>query len=179
MYASGAVGALCLLAVSAFSQAVCECNPADPATLEARQCSLCTEAEKQVSRGVFFLKDSSPRKPNRWLALPSGHLPGQHHLHELSAHERTALWTAAIAKAKELWGEEWGLAYNGPKVRTQCHTHIHMGKLLRMVETRNFITVSGPAQIPAPENEGIWVHPAGNKLHVHLGEQTTETVLMR
>jgi hypothetical protein len=40
--------------------------------------------------------------------------------------------------------------------------------------------VSGPAEIPVPEDGGgIWVHPDAGKLHVHLGEQITETVLLR
>jgi hypothetical protein len=78
-----------------------------------------------------------------------------------------------------LWGDDWGLAYNGEKVRTQCHTHIHIGKLIKGLETTNYIVVSKPSEIPAKTGEGIWVHPAGVKLHVHLGEQTTETVLLR
>jgi hypothetical protein len=40
--------------------------------------------------------------------------------------------------------------------------------------------VSGPAQIPLPKDDsGLWVHPVGGKLHVHMGEQITETVLFR
>lgn len=171
---------LLLWLFSALGQTLCECDPSRPETMQARQCSLCQEAENYTgSEAVFFLKDISPRKPNRWLALPRRHLPGQHHLHELSPAERTALWTAAIAKAKELFGDAWGLAYNGPKVRTQCHAHIHIGKLLKYVETDRFITVRSPKEIPAPPMEGLWVHPQGGKLHVHLGEQITETVLLR
>ena len=128
---------------------------------------------------MFFLKDINPRKPNRWLALPRAHGSGAHHLHDLAPAQRARLWTAAIEKARSLWGDEWGLAYNGEKVRTQCHTHVHIGKLLKGIETNNFIVVSKPSEIPAPAGEGIWVHPAGGKLHVHLGEQTTETVLLR
>lgn len=148
--------------------------------MKARQCSLCNEAEKQSSGvEVFFLKDINPRKPNRWLALPRQHGSGLHHLHDLSPEVRTALWTAAITRAKELWGEDWGIAYNGEKVRTQCHSHVHIGKLLKGIETQNFIVISKPSQIPAPPGEGLWIHPAGNRMHVHLGEQTTETALLR
>jgi diadenosine tetraphosphate (Ap4A) HIT family hydrolase len=149
--------------------------------MQARQCSLCGEAEKQdAGRAVFFLKDINPRKPNRWLALPRRHIDGAHHLHELTPKERTALWKAAIDKARELWGDEWGLAYNGPKARTQCHTHVHIGKFLKAAETGGgFVLVDGPEAIPVPENVGIWVHPVGRKLHVHTGEQITETVLLR
>jgi hypothetical protein len=100
-------------------------------------------------------------------------------LHDLSLDERTKLWTAAIEKAQSLWGGEWGLAYNGENVRTQCHTHIHIGKLIKGIETSNFVVVSNPSEIPAPPGEGLWIHPAGESLHVHLGEQTTETVLLR
>ena len=158
----------------------CACDPAEPETMKARQCSLCNEAEKQATgETVFYLKDINPRKPNRWLALPRNHQGGLHHLHDMPAAARTALWTAAIEKAKSLWGEAWGVAYNGEKVRTQCHTHVHIGKLMSHIENDRFIVVSKASQIPAPPGEGLWIHGAGKKMHVHLGEQTTETVLMR
>lgn len=166
-------------AAGARAQNMCECDPARPESMQLRQCSLCQEAEKHSGAEVFFLKDISPRKPNRWLALPRRHDSGQHHLHEMPKSERTRLWREAIAKARHLWGEEWGLAYNGSKVRTQCHAHIHIGKLLKYVETDRFVVVSRPEEFPAPPFEGVWVHPAGSKYHVHLGEQTTETVLLR
>lgn len=149
--------------------------------MRLRQCSLCGEAEKQPEgTGVFFLKDINPRKPNRYLALPKKHGDALHHLHDMPLAERTALWTAAINKAKELWGEHWGVAYNGEQVRTQCHTHIHIGRIMPAIETKNFIVISKPSQIPARPGEGMWIHGAGKgKIHVHLGEQTTETALMR
>jgi CDP-diacylglycerol pyrophosphatase len=158
----------------------CFCSPEQAETMSARQCSLCREAEKQAeASSIFFLKDINPRKPNRWLALPRAHFGGLHHLHDMPAAARAELWAAAIDKAKSMWGDDWGVAYNGEKVRTQCHTHIHIGKMMKHVETGRFIVVSKPSQIPAPAGEGIWVHSAGKKMHVHLGEQTTETVLMR
>jgi diadenosine tetraphosphate (Ap4A) HIT family hydrolase len=164
-----------------FAATDCACDPAQPETLKARQCSLCNEAEKQAADvRVFILKDISPRKPNRYLALPRKHGSALHHLHDMTQDERTELWTAAIAKAKELWGEEWGVAYNGEQVRTQCHTHIHIGKILKGIETKNFIVIRHPSQIPAPPGEGIWIHGDGKgRMHVHLGEQTTETALLR
>lgn len=149
--------------------------------MQARECSLCREAEKHPPEPPFFyLKDNNPRKPNRWLVLLRRHGKEGHPLDEMSHKERTMLWTAAIAKAKELWGEEWGVAYNGDEVRTQCHAHIHIGKLLKYVERPNPIVVSHPSQIPKPKGRGIWVHPVGkNKLHVHAGENICETVLLR
>lgn len=176
----GLIPALLISAVAAQGQQLCECDPANPEMAKTRNCSLCNEAEKAPKGEIFFLKDNNPRKPNRWLALPRRHAEGQHHLHELSDAERITLWRAAIGKAKELWGDDWGVAYNGPKVRTQCHAHIHIGKLLQGVERDvNVITISRIEQIPSPKNEGLWIHPAGGKLHVHLGEQTTETALLR
>jgi len=160
----------------------CECDHTRPETLQARNCSLCREADKQPpGADIFYLKDVSPRKPNRWLVLIRAHQGGNHSLADLSPRERTRLWAAAIKKGKELWGDEWGLAYNGDKVRTQCHLHIHIGKLLPAAVTRRkVVVVSGPAEIPAPKDgEGIWVHAHGNKLLVHLGEQICETVLLR
>jgi diadenosine tetraphosphate (Ap4A) HIT family hydrolase len=173
---------LILLAASTLSAAIdCDCDPGRPETLRSRQCSLCNEAEKQSpDTAIFFLKDINPRKPNRWLALPRRHGSGQHHLHDLTQAERTALWTAAIGKARELFGEEWGVAYNGEQVRTQCHTHLHVGKILKGIETKNFIMVRSASEIPAPEGEGLWVHGAERgTMHVHMGEQITETTLLR
>jgi diadenosine tetraphosphate (Ap4A) HIT family hydrolase len=180
MLRSFALLVICVTAMRAATE--CACDPAIPDSMRARQCSLCNEAEKQpAENAVFFLKDINPRKPNRWLVLPKEHGTGLHHLHDLSAEVRTALWTAAINKAKEMWGpDDWGVAYNGEKVRTQCHTHLHIGKLIQGIETERFIVITKPSEIPAPEGEGVWVHPAGTgKMHVHLGEQTTETTLLR
>ncbi len=159
----------------------CPCDPTQPATMAERQCSLCAVAEKQpLDVPVFFVKDINPRKPNRWLALPRAHGAAAHHLHEMSPTARTQLWTMAIAKARELFGDQWGVAYNGEKVRTQCHTHLHLGRFNLLAEQRlGTLVVSDASQIPAPPGMGIWVHPVGGKLHVHTGEQTTETVLVR
>jgi len=181
MSGTSKLGVLLLLAASLRAGVDhCACDPAKPESMQARECSLCRVAELQPDQAaIFFLKDNNPRKPNRWLALPRKHGAHGHHLQDMTHAERTALWKAAIAKAKELWGNDWGIAYNGPKVRTQCHAHVHIGKLLKGVETRRFVVVSKPEQIPLPHGEGIWVHPVGNKLHVHLGEQTCETVLFR
>ena len=160
----------------------CLCDPQTPASLQARQCSLCAVAEQQPEgTRIFFLKDINPRKPNRWLALPKAHGAAAHHLHEMTPAARTELWTAAIAEAKRRFGDDWGVAYNGEQVRTQCHTHIHLGRFNPIAEQKlHALTVSQPSQIPAPPGSGIWIHPvAGNKLHVHTGEQTVETVLVR
>jgi len=176
-----AIGASLALTLAWGDVRGCQCDVSKPETMEARECALCREAEKQsVDTAFFFLKDINPRKPNRWLALPRFHLKGGHELADMTPAQRTAFWTAAIAKATELWGDKWGLAVNGPESRTQCHAHIHIGKLLEGIETSNFVVVEGPAQIPAPaEGAGLWVHPDGSKLHVHLGEVITETVLLR
>ena len=161
----------------------CACDPSQPETLKERQCSLCVEAEKQPLNGppVFFLIDSNPRKANRTLALPRLHAPGLHRMADLPRDTQTTLWAAAIAKAHELFPQDdWGLAFNGDHVRTQCHTHIHIGRLLPGIETENFIVVDNPNAIPPPDDNGYWIHPIANgKLHIHRGEQITETVLLR
>ena len=176
-----AIAAVILLnAIVAMPATECFCTPEQPESMKSRQCSLCREAEMQpAADAIFFLKDINPRKPNRWLALPRAHFGGLNQLHEIPQAARTALWTAAIEKSKSMWGADWGVAYNGEKVRTQCHAHIHIGKMMKHVETDRFIVVSKPSQIPVPPGEGLWIHGAGDKMHVHLGEQTTETVLMR
>ncbi len=173
-----------LLPLAAFAQLDCRCNASLPETLKSRECSLCTEVEKHASNEpVILVRDINPRKANRWLALPRAHGAGPHRLEELTAEQRNTLWTIAIDKAKSEWGERWAIAMNGQRVRTQCHMHVHIGRLLEGVEVPNFVTVALPDQIPLPAESGIWIHPVTNDgkqfLHVHLGEQVTETVLLR
>jgi diadenosine tetraphosphate (Ap4A) HIT family hydrolase len=156
----------------------CACDVANPQSMATRECGLCREAEKQAADvAVFFVKDINPLKPNRWLALPRVHV---HSLPNLPPEARLALWNAAIEKAQSLWGDDWGLAVNSDQRRTQCHVHIHIGKLLEDAETPNFVVVDGTANISIPtDGTGFWVHPVAGKLHVHAGEQATEFVLMR
>ncbi len=175
----------------------CVCDPARPETMEARECSLCREAEKQpVQAPLFFLKDNNPRKPNRWLALPRTHTSGMHRLADLSPAQRTEFWKATMEKARSLWGDQWGLAINGDGVRTQCHAHVHIGKLLERTANDDLLLnaegspspgsrpkiVKGPAKIPPPrKGEALWIHPHGKKLHVHIEDRSlaTEFVLLR
>jgi len=97
----------------------------------------------------------------------------------MTAAQRTAYWTVAIAKARQLWGDDWGLAVNSLEARTQCHIHIHIGKLRDRVEDDHFEVVDGPADIPLPRSgEGIWIHPVGGKLHTHWGEPAAEFKLL-
>ena len=146
--------------------------------MEARSCSLCREAEKQTADvKVFLLKDTNPSKPNRWIALPRIH---PRSIDLLNDELRAELWSAAIAQAKSLFDDQWAIAYNAPSVQTQCHVHVHIGKLIRGVETSQFITATKIEDIPLPaRGEGFWIHPQGNLFHVHTGEQITETVLER
>ena len=148
--------------------------------MKARECSLCAEAEKEPADAEFFFRrDINPRKPNRMLVLPRMHSTGPHPLASFAPEVRMRFWETAIAKAKELWGPDWAVAYNGDRVRTQCHPHIHIGKLLPGVEFGDFVVVNSPAEIVVPPGDGVWVHPVDGKLHVHSGEQITETVLLR
>ncbi len=158
----------------------CSCDPTRPETFKERFCSLSQEAEKQPAEpDVFFLKDINPRKPNRTLALPRHHGPANYTLDQISHAQRTRLWAEAIRKARELWGDEWAVAYNGDEVRTQCHIHIHIGKLNFGAKVSKYQEISSPSQIPAPRGKGIWVYQVGNKLRVHHGERITETALVR
>jgi len=172
--------ALLLISFVAHAQTQCACDVKISETLKARECSLCAEAEKQPpGSGIFFLTDANPRKPNRTLALPREHSIGLHRVADLPHATQAALWREAIAKAKSLWGENWAIAYNGDRVRTQCHVHVHIGRIIPGVEWGAFLEVSSPSEIPVPGVDGYWIHPAGSKLHVHTGEQVTETVLLR
>ena len=128
---------------------------------------------------VVFVKDTSLRKPDRWLALPRTHSPGMHQMSALTDAQRIELWTAAIGKAKELWGDDWAVAYNAEKLHTQCHVHIHIGKLLDGVEWGEFKVIDSPEQIPLPGKDGLWIHQVNGKMHVHIGEQLTETVILQ
>ncbi len=159
----------------------CACDVSKPETMESVNCSLCREAEKQpADQGVFFLKDTNPKKANRILILPRKHTQGSHSLNDLSAADRMELFTAAIAKGKELWGANWGVAYNGEQARTQCHAHMHIGKLLDDAETPGFVVVASPAEIAVPtDGTGFWMHEVDGKIHVHPGAQINEFVLLR
>jgi hypothetical protein len=65
-------------------------------------------------------------------------------------------------------------------VRTQCHVHVHIGKMIPGVEWGDFVIANGADDIPVPGVDGLWIHPiAGGKMHVHTGEQVTENVLLR
>ncbi len=159
----------------------CVCDLQAPDIAQVRGCSLCVEASKHpASERVILLKDNDPTKPNRWLVIPQAHVDGSNPLAHMNAEERLALWKAAIAKGTELWGGDWGVAMNGDIARRQCHAHVHVGKLLEGKETDNGFYIDGASQLPVvADGTGLWFHPSGGRLHVHAGEQITETVLMR
>jgi len=181
MYFLGFVAAIVLRAWAQADVRGCACDPSRPDTMQARECSLCREAERHAhGDDIFYLKDINPRKPNRWLALPRAHATAGHDLRSYPPALRARLWQAAITKGKELWGDEWGLAYNGEINRTQCHAHVHIGKLLRGLAPGKWVDVSSVEDIPVPaDGTGVWVHPVGKKLRVHFGEGITETALLR
>src|ERR1019366_2321677 len=124
--------ALCLLPLSRADVRICHCDVAIPVTLEARECSLCKEAEKQpTDTPYFFLRDTNPNKPHRWLAIPRFHGNHPQQLAEMTPQQRTGYWAAAIAKARETWpNDPWGIALNSTERRSQCHLHPHIGQLL-------------------------------------------------
>jgi diadenosine tetraphosphate (Ap4A) HIT family hydrolase len=157
----------------------CPCDHAEPDSLDARVCSLCRTAEEQ-SEPVYFLKDINPAKPNRYLALPRLHGNGVQAIGELDAEEREAVWTAAIARAEELFGPRWGLAHNGQFFRTQCHAHIHMGPLSPDVKDEGGTLYAHPRDFPAVGvSQGIWLHPKDGRYCVHLDRDLAEVVLIR
>jgi CDP-diacylglycerol pyrophosphatase len=128
----------------------------------------------------FTLKDANPNKPNRLLALPRAHGSNAQDLVHMTPEQRTAYWTFAIAKGREVWGESWGLAVNSVERRTQCHVHIHIGKMRETVENDFVTVVDGPAALPLPRaGEGLLVHPVGGKLHAHHGDDAPELMLER
>jgi hypothetical protein len=179
-------------------QSRCPCDHSIAETLLAYpQCSLCLESEfHNPDEACFFVQDIDPSKPNRWLILPRAHDKGMQNLSDLSAAVSHKFWAAAVRKAEELWGKQWGLAVNGELARSQCHAHAHIGKLLDGVEGNEFlykrgfsripgrapITVKGPDRIKAPgKGAAFWIHPVEGGLHVHIEDRTAaaEFVLMR
>lgn len=158
----------------------CACDPSNPDSMKARNCSLSLEATKQPADIEFFvLKDINPRKPGRWLALPRRPGVGSHDLHLLPRDERTRLWKFAIAEAAKRFPGTWGLAYNGSKVRTQCHLHIHIGKWVTAAHSSKFRLVRRIEDLPAPETGGVLFYPVKGGFMVLTGEEIMETALVR
>ena len=158
----------------------CACDVTKPETLKARECSLCVEEEKHAATVEFFIvKDINPRKPNRWLVLPQAHSEGPHALHLLPAATRTRFWQYAIDQAKEHFGDEWAIAYNGLITRTQCHLHVHVGRWIKAADTVKFKLVKRVEDIPAPDDSGILIRPTKGGFLVLTGEQIMETALVR
>jgi len=159
----------------------CLCDVTRPESLTTRECSLCQTVEAQPADVRYVVvPDASPNKPNRLLVLPRAHGPQPEQLSTMTAEERASYWTLAIAKAREVWGEQWGLAVNSVERRTQCHMHIHLGKLPEPDESGAVTVVKSVAEIPVPDaSEGVLVHEAGGKLHVHTGSATPELLLQR
>ena len=157
----------------------CVCDAARPETMQRRECSICRAVDKQPPGPEFFaIRDASPNKPDRWLEVPRFHGRNPQDLAGMTAAQRAAYWTEAVAKARELWGDSWGLAVNSLESRTQCHMHIHIGKLIDGVEDGRFVVVDAAADIPLPrEGDGMWVHPAAGHLHVHWGNDSPELLL--
>ncbi|MEP7367655.1 MAG: hypothetical protein ABI972_30720 [Acidobacteriota bacterium] len=177
-----AVASVCAVAAplrADVSQCGCDITAAE--TMAKRECSLCNEAEKHPPEtAIFLLKDNNPRKPTRWLALPRKHGTGPHALQQMPREEQVALLKAAIEKGRELFGDEWGIAYNSWRVRTQCHGHVHIGKLLKGLAPGQYVDVSRVEDIRLPKDDGgFWIHPVGAKLRIHFGEDITETTLLR
>jgi diadenosine tetraphosphate (Ap4A) HIT family hydrolase len=157
----------------------CPCEHGDAASMGSGVCSLCKTADEQTE-DVYFLKDINPNKPNRYLALPKAHVRGLQAVGEMSAPERERVWTAAIQRARELFGERWGLAENSYFFRTQCHAHIHMGPLSPDVKDEGGRLYGQPKDFPAVGAEkGMWVHPKDGKYCVHLDRDLAEIVLVR
>jgi CDP-diacylglycerol pyrophosphatase len=159
----------------------CACDHSAPESLLPRECSLCKATDAQPGDAPFFvIRDANPNKPRRWLAMPRVHGRAMQDLATMSPDQRHAYWTFAIAKAREDWGESWGLAINSNERRTQCHVHIHIGKMREGVENDRLTVVDGIAQIPLPrEGDGLLVHPADGKFHVHHGDDAPELMLER
>jgi CDP-diacylglycerol pyrophosphatase len=156
----------------------CVCDPARPDTMQGKECSLTRAAVEETSGDpVVFKQDANPTKPHRWLAIP--HLL-RHRLEDMTPAERAQYWTAAIQKAKALWGDQWAIAVNSEERRSQCQLHAHIGKLLADVDKSGGMLVKQVEDIPLPEKGfGLWVQPEGNGFRVHTDQNAPEVFLMR
>jgi CDP-diacylglycerol pyrophosphatase len=159
----------------------CICDLTNPAVAQSRGCSLCIEVEKHpAGERIILVRDNDPTKPDRWLAVPHEKVDGSNPLAEMAAEDRLLLWSTAVAKAREVWGDAWGIAMNSDIARRQCHAHVHIGRLLEERETDSGVYIDNVAELPViADGSGLWFHPAGKRFHVHTGESITETVLMR
>ncbi len=154
----------------------CICDPSRPDTMQARECAL-TSAAAQADSPVLFVKDANPTKPNRWLAIPHAL---QHTLADMTPPERARFWNAAIEKARATWGGDWGIAINSEARRSQCQLHAHIGKLLDTADRSGGTLVDRVEDIPVPGPDlGIWIHPEGTRLRVHLDQAAPEPFLLR
>jgi hypothetical protein len=146
--------------------------------MQGRECSLTRAAQEKSDAGpVVFIPDANPTKPNRWLAIPHAL---RHRLDDMPPEERAAYWSAAIAKARALWDDQWGIAINSEERRSQCQLHAHIGKLLADTDRSGGVLVTRVEDIPLPEKGmGIWIQSEGKQLRVHLDQAAPETLLMR
>ena len=134
-----------------------------PETLEARQCGLCREAEKQPRRRQSFLSQGCQSQQAESLAGAAAIARAVHRIIE----RRTAcgLLAAAVEKAKALFGDEWAIAYNAPSVQTQCHVHLHIGKLIPGVETEPVLHRDEDRRYPgASQRRRVLDSPAGQSV---------------
>src|SRR5665647_2012325 len=115
------------------------------------------------------------------LAIPRFHGNHPQQFIEMTPQQRTGYWSAAIAKARETWpNDPWGVALNSTERRTQCHIHLHIGKLLPNLADDHFAVVDQPADIPVPrDGDGVWIHPVDGRLHVHAEVPNGELNLER
>ena len=180
-YRIWAAALLWLMPVTRADVRTCLCDVNQPATMEARECSLCREAEKQPADiEFFFVRDANPNKPHRWLVMPRFHGIQPQQLLGMTPEQRNAYWRAAIAKAREVWGEDWGIALNSTEKRTQCHMHMHIGKLLPGSENDRFVMVDRIEDLPVPpDGQGMWIHPVGSGYHAHMDEPAGELKLQK
>ena len=157
----------------------CPCDHSRHESLRARVCGLCETAEREQSR-VVLLKDISPDKPSRHLALPKAHGAGFQSTAHIPDRMRAEVWREAARRAEELYPGNWGVAQNGQFFRTQCHAHLHIGPLSPGVEDCGGQPYLRFEDFPnvGPER-GIWMHPKEGAYCVHLDRDLAEAVLLR
>lgn len=158
----------------------CSCSNIDDLGAE---CSLCNEAVRrrpEHGSSTIVIKDRNVCK-GRWLALPQEHRgPCIQTLPTVSPQARRDLGRTAIAKALAEFGPGFGLAINPSAERSQCHLHVHIGRLRPNVACSAVMaSVSSPDEVfAAATDQGVWVHAAGGGYHVHTSERPEDLLEM-
>jgi hypothetical protein len=137
--------------------------------------------------GAVVIRDANPTKSRRFLALPLSEAhpesSGMQMFRDLPDAQQEALIRTALAAAESLPASAGpvGIAQNGPEGdnrRTQCHIHVHIGRLDPGKDPEDQRLAHAPVEfrlqgqwlekIRGRLSDGWLIHPAGKgRYHFH------------